>query len=84
MSRIEQVTKYRCDGCGAENSQPAGWVQIVTVGSLSGSFITLAVGAPGTAGEHYCVTCIRDMREFIIGNQTRWHTHIPASGRHET
>lgn len=59
MSRIEQVTKYRCDGCGTESKSTIGWY---TLHYSQG--INLVWGAIQN-GEDYCSFCVGKMRQAV-------------------
>ena len=56
--RIDTVTKYRCNGCGDEKSNPAGWMNFAIL-HVSGPMVFTA----GTSiSEDYCAECVAIMR----------------------
>jgi hypothetical protein len=54
--RIEQVTRYRCDGCATEVTSPIGWKNLRPL--LTGT-MTLAFG--DSVGQDFCQTCVERM-----------------------
>lgn len=59
--RIEQVTKYRCDGCESEHPYPAGWVSVVP---MQVGTVTMTIGGKINT-EDYCSECIKKMRDAL-------------------
>lgn len=60
--RIDQVTKYRCDGCGAESTSTHGWASLIPLlGGLHGGYAMQI----GTQHPDYCGQCLKKMREAV-------------------
>ncbi len=58
--RIEQITKYRCDGCGYEATSPYDWRSFVMLGS--GMFLIAGSHSPS---QDYCSSCVTKMKEAV-------------------
>jgi hypothetical protein len=59
--RIDSVTKYRCDGCHTEASNPCGWYQFIPL--LSGTWTTAVAGNIPSSNKDYCNDCANKMRK---------------------
>lgn len=66
--KIDQVTKYRCDGCAVEQQNPNGWMQFTP---LRADQFMLTIG-DSLAGEHYCPECVGRVREAA---KRLWDAH---------
>lgn len=62
MMKIEHQTKYKCDGCGAEEVNPAGWSSLVPM--LAGG-MTITIGSGISASRDYCAACLKKMYAAI-------------------
>lgn len=60
--KIETLTKYRCDGCGHEQTAPHGWQSLVPL-MVSGMAVSMVAGS--TYACDYCATCIETMRASV-------------------
>lgn len=58
--RIEHLTKFRCDGCGREDTNPFNWV---SVGIMAGGQFRMVTGP--SMSEDYCADCIAKMRAVV-------------------
>lgn len=62
--RIEQVTKYRCDGCRAEQANPIGWCSLMPM-MAGGMTMTVGGAVSGAISSDYCPECIKIMRSAV-------------------
>lgn len=60
--RIDQVTKYRCDGCGREAATTYGWASLTPLiaGMTGGYNFQTGIQYPD-----YCDGCLKTMREAV-------------------
>lgn len=58
--RIEQITVYRCDGCGTEAASTLGWCSLIPL--LAGQSSLTVVCNSNMQHPDYCGNCVTRMR----------------------
>lgn len=64
--RIDTRTKYRCNGCGAEETNPLGWMSFSVLSPMT---FVMTTGA--THSEDFCRNCVTKMKVALSQETTK-------------